>query len=59
MIKSYFPLMAILKHWSGSTYSKIIGFNEIIENSDEKTFTLLLGILIGLICLGSSVIFAV
>ncbi|HGN0131734.1 TPA: hypothetical protein ACKRHU_000411 [Proteus mirabilis] len=36
--KAIFP-NGNIKTLSGSTYSKIIGFNEIIENSDEKTFT--------------------
>ncbi len=37
MIKNYFP-NGNIKTLSGSTYSKMIGFNEIIENSDEKAF---------------------
>ncbi len=36
--KAIFP-NGNIKTLSGSTYSKIIGFNEIIENNDEKTFT--------------------
>ncbi|MFS3853110.1 hypothetical protein ACK6V9_17710, partial [Proteus mirabilis] len=36
--KAIFP-NGNIKTLSGSTYSKIIGFNEIIENSDEKAFT--------------------
>ncbi|HIE5976290.1 TPA: hypothetical protein ACXNXU_003732, partial [Proteus mirabilis] len=36
--KAIFP-NGNIKTLSGSTYSKMIGFNEIIENSDEKTFT--------------------
>ncbi|MDF7480900.1 hypothetical protein NFG15_19055, partial [Proteus mirabilis] len=35
--KAIFP-NGNIKTLSGSTYSKIIGFNEIIENSDEKAF---------------------
>ena len=36
--KTIFP-NGNIKTLSGSTYSKMIGFNEIIENSDEKAFT--------------------
>ncbi|HEK0543163.1 TPA: hypothetical protein SMR80_003649, partial [Proteus mirabilis] len=36
--KAIFP-NGNIKILSGSTYSKLIGFNEIIENSDEKAFT--------------------
>ncbi|HGM9852519.1 TPA: hypothetical protein ACKREM_001199 [Proteus mirabilis] len=36
--KAIFP-NGNIKTLSGSTYSKMIGFNEIIENSDEKAFT--------------------
>ncbi|MFS3858257.1 hypothetical protein ACK6VY_01805 [Proteus mirabilis] len=36
--KAIFP-NGNIKTLSGSTYSKMIGFNEIIENSDEKEFT--------------------
>ena len=36
--KAIFP-NGNIRALSGSTYSKMIGFNEIIENSDEKTFT--------------------
>ncbi|MBI6379228.1 hypothetical protein JEP29_18425, partial [Proteus mirabilis] len=36
--KAIFP-NGNIKTLSGSTYSKIISFNEIIENSDEKAFT--------------------
>ncbi len=36
--KAIFP-NGNIKTLSGSTYSKIIGFNEIIENSDEQAFT--------------------
>ncbi|EMH8086203.1 hypothetical protein RZ745_000998, partial [Proteus mirabilis] len=36
--KAIFP-NGNIKILSGSTYSKMIGFNEIIENSDEKAFT--------------------
>ncbi|HEI9877178.1 TPA: hypothetical protein SLN74_003664, partial [Proteus mirabilis] len=35
--KTIFP-NGNIKTLSGSTYSKMIGFNEIIENSDEKAF---------------------
>ncbi|MBG3036403.1 hypothetical protein GHV27_00710 [Proteus mirabilis] len=36
--KAIFP-NGNIKTLSGSTYSKMIGFNEIIENSDEKSFS--------------------
>ncbi|HEK2635499.1 TPA: hypothetical protein SMT08_000561 [Proteus mirabilis] len=36
--KAIFP-NGNIKTLSGSNYSKMIGFNEIIENSDEKAFT--------------------
>ena len=36
--KAIFP-NGNIKTLSGSTYSKMISFNEIIENSDEKAFT--------------------
>ncbi len=36
--KAIFP-NGNIKILSGSTYSKLIGFNEIIENSDEKALT--------------------